>query len=374
MSTQVSPIDQNTIRRRGTGLRGLDPDRAFPGYTLFTPLTGQGDVFLIDLEGQVVHQWTLPYRPGLHGYLLPNGNLFYGGKGPEDRRFFPVWSNYRGGILAEVDPQGTILWEQRSPDHHHDARRLRNGNVVLLGLEKIPRAFVPHILGGIPGSEVHGDIYGDVVREITPAGTEVWAWRAHEHLDPALEVIHPQDGRHHWPMANAVSELRDGSLALSFRNVSTVVIIDRTTGDVTWRLGHDVLAQQHDSHELPNGNLLIFDNGAYRHQSWLTYSRVIEVSLQTKEIVWEYMDKPPQNFFSSYISSAQRLPNGNTLITEGAFGRIFEVTPAGETVWEYVVPYFAPWQVPGEPVPVAHGEQNAIFRALRYAREQIPWL
>jgi hypothetical protein len=101
---------------------------------------------------------------------------------------------------------------------------------------------------------------------------------------------------------------------------------------------------------------------------------VIEVSRQTKEIVWEYVDKPPQNFFSSYISSAQRLPNGNTLIAEGAFGRIFEVTAAGETVWEYVVPYFAPWQVSGEPVPVAHGEQNAIFRAFRYAREQIPWL
>jgi hypothetical protein len=168
MNTQVPSIDQNTIRRRGTGLRVLDPDRTFPGYTLFTPLTGQGDVYLIDLEGKVVHQWTLPYRPGLHGYLLPNGNLFYGGKDLEDQRFFPVWSNYRGGVLAEVDPQGTILWEHRSPDHHHDARRLRNGNVVLLGLEKIPRAFVPRIRGGIPGSEVDGDIYGDVSAKSRP--------------------------------------------------------------------------------------------------------------------------------------------------------------------------------------------------------------
>jgi hypothetical protein len=39
-----------------------------------------------------------------------------------------------------------------------------------------------------------------------------------------------------------------------------------------------------------------------------------------------------------------------------------------------VVPYFAPWQVLGEPVALARGEQNAIFRAFRYAREQIPWL
>src|SRR5262245_34313379 len=96
---------------------------------------------------------------------------------------------------------------------------------------------------GIPGSEVKGDIYGDVVREVMPDGTEVWTWRAHEHLDHDPEVIHPQDGRHHWPMANAVSELSDGSLALSFRKTSTVVLNDRTSGNVTWRLGHDMLAQ-----------------------------------------------------------------------------------------------------------------------------------
>jgi len=316
MRTQVSPIDQNTIRRRGTGLRVLDPDRACPGYTLFTPLTGQGDVYLIDLEGQVVHQWTLPYRPGGHGYLLPNGNLLYGGKGPEDQRFFPVWSNYRGGVLAEVDPQGTILWEHRCPDHHHDACRLRNGNVVLLGLEKLPPAFVPHIRGGIPGSEAHGDIYGDVVREITPDGTEVWTWRAHQHLDPALEVLHPQDARHHWPMANAVSELADGSLVLSFRNVSTVVIIDHTTGDVTWRLGHDVLAQQHAPHELPNGNLLIFDNGAYRRQAW-PYSRVIEVHRQTQAIVWEYVDTPPRISSARISPTRSGYPTGTPSLPRG---------------------------------------------------------
>jgi hypothetical protein len=86
------------------------------------------------------------------------------------------------------------------------------------------------------------------------------------------------------------------------------------------------------------------------------------------------VDKPPQNFFSANISSAQRLPNCNTLIAEGAFGRIFEIIAAGETVWKYVIPYFAPWQVPGEPVSLARGEQNTIFRAFRYAREQIPWL
>jgi hypothetical protein len=89
---------------------------------------------------------------------------------------------------------------------------------------------------------------------------------------------------------------------------------------------------------------------------------------------WEYTDNPPHNFFSSYISGAQRLPNGNTLITEGGFGRIFEVTTTGEVVWEYINPYFAPQNAPGESALVARGEQNSVFRAFRYAPEEVPWL
>jgi len=43
--TEISrPVDQNTVRRRGTGLRAYNPAKAFKGYTLFTPLTGQGEI------------------------------------------------------------------------------------------------------------------------------------------------------------------------------------------------------------------------------------------------------------------------------------------------------------------------------------------
>jgi hypothetical protein len=44
-------------------------------------------------------------------------------------------------------------------------------------------------------------------------------------------------------------------------------------------------------------------------------------------------------FYSGFVSGAQRLPNGNTLITEGAGGRLLEVTPQHELVWEYLSPY-----------------------------------
>ncbi|MEH1848518.1 MAG: hypothetical protein V7L25_26940 [Nostoc sp.] len=63
MTFTATSVDQNTIRRRGTGLKAYNPEKVFKGYTLFTPLTGQGEVYLLNLEGEVVHQWNLPYPP-----------------------------------------------------------------------------------------------------------------------------------------------------------------------------------------------------------------------------------------------------------------------------------------------------------------------
>ncbi|MCH7626213.1 MAG: aryl sulfotransferase, partial [Chloroflexi bacterium] len=82
------------------------------------------------------------------------------------------------------------------------------------------------------------------------------------------------------------------------------------------------------------------------------------------DIVWEYHDSPPFNFFSPYISGARRLPNGNTLITEGNFGRIFQVTPEGEVVWEYISPYFD-----ARPDGMV---TNAVFRSTFYMAEELP--
>src|SRR5712692_4471861 len=128
----VSAVDQQKIRRTRTGLIAHDPAQAQPGYTLFTPLSGDGTVYLVDMYGNVVHTWRLPYRPGLHGHLLRNGHLLYGGKVMHDLARFEAWPRVKGGAVLEVDWSGRVLWEVRHPDHHHDARRLRNGNVVLL--------------------------------------------------------------------------------------------------------------------------------------------------------------------------------------------------------------------------------------------------
>ena len=361
----MSAVDQQKIRRARTGLIACDPVLAQPGFTLFAPMFGTGTVYLVDLLGEPVHHWRMPYPPGLYGYLLDNGHLFYGGKVLQDLDRFEGWHRFKGGAALEVDWHGRVLWELRHPDHHHDARRLRNGNVLLLCLRPLPDAIARRVQGGLPGTEAEGGaIYADYLVEMTTSGETVWEWRSWEHLDPATHPITPQDHRAEWTHGNTVAETADGNLLVSFRNISTVILIERPTGKIIWELGSPPLAQQHDPRPLPNGNILVFDNGTHRSDNPATFSRVIEVEPHTSKIVWEYTDQSLFEFFSPYISGAQRLANGNTLICEGVHGRIFEVTPAREVVWEYVSPYF--FDEAGRP-----GLNNWVFRAFRYTPEEI---
>lgn len=170
------------------------------------------------------------------------------------------------------------------------------------------------------------------------------------------------------------------------------LIISKKTGKIVWRLGPyftdtpalrkiGQIIGQHHVHMIPKGlpgagNILIFDNGgeagygspnpmaprgvynARRH-----YSRILEINPVTLEIVWQYRqyrERPDFKFFSAYCSGMQRLPNGNTLITEAQTSRVFEVTAGKEIVWEYVRP------------PV--GGLDWLFRAYRIPYDWIPQL
>jgi outer membrane protein assembly factor BamB len=206
-------------------------------------------------------------------------------------------------------------------------------------------------------------MYADYLVEMTTKGDVVWEWRTWEHLDPQADCITAvQERREEWAHGNGVAELPNGDIVVSFRTISTVIIIDRKTGNIIWKLGAPPLCGQHAPTPLPNGNLLIFDNGPHRLDHAMPFSRVIEVEPATKQIVWEYREKRESDFFSPRISNAQRLANGNTLICEGDFGRLFEVTSNGEVVWEYVNPYF------GGP---SNAQHNRVFRAYRYNAEEI---
>ena len=143
--------DRQTRRRTArTGLTAIDDRQACPGFVPYCPMYGTGDVYLIDIEGREVHKWNMPYSPGLYGYLLSNGNLFYLGvlqDGMPER--FYQWNEFKGGIMLEASRDGEILWEHRDPDHHHDARRTASGGVLYLSAERIPVTVAAKVKGGI---------------------------------------------------------------------------------------------------------------------------------------------------------------------------------------------------------------------------------
>ena len=361
----MTTADQQTRRRIGrTGLTACVEDKVCPGYLLYAPMSGDGAVYLVDMQGNQVHRWDLPHPPGLYGYLLPNGNLFYGGKTRDETwERFPSWKRFKGGVMLEADWNGNVLWEHHDKEHHHDARRTANGGALYMTVELMNPALVTKVQGGVPGTDAEG-MWADVLVEVDSAGNRVWEWHAAEHLDPEQHVITFNDLRDEWSHGNTVVPLDDDRVMFSFRNISTVGIIDKRSGDITWQLGDTVLAQQHDPNLLPNGNVLIYDNGSHRRNTGLPFSRVIEVDPATDRIVWSYQDSPAYNFFSPYISGARRLPNGNTLITEGMFGRMFQVTQEGEVVWEYINPHFA--------ADVENQVVNRVFRSTHYLPEQVP--
>jgi hypothetical protein len=178
------------------------------------------------------------------------------------------------------------------------------------------------------------------------------------------------------------------NVIISSRQAGIVAIVGRD-GRLVWRIGPDFLESkelttirqiigQHHPHLIPKGlpgagNLMVFDNGGASgygaptpvspdgsaiHQR--AGSRVLEINPTTLELVWSYTGP---RFFSTNISGAQRLPNGNTLITEGAPGRLLEVTADRRVVWEYIYPVFS-----------GPNQANAVYRGYRVPYDWIPQL
>ena len=342
------------------GVLQHNTDKSTRGYTLFTPL-GLYNTYLIDMDGKVVHQWDLPNDVGNHAYLLENGNLLVAIRTEEEDPHLPA----KGGHLIEFDWDGNIVWEHIDHMQHHDFRRKSNGNTLYAAWTKqTDPTVIKSIPGGIKGTEHEGAIYTDVIREIDPTGKIVWEWDVLKDMDMDQFPLDPTVFRREYAHANTIATCPNGDVIINWRFNNTMAMIDHQSKKIKWSLNDIEYGQHHDVQMLENGNILFFANGADVHiHGPETGSQVVEIDPSNNKEVWNYCGSPRRSFVSWFISGCQRLPTGNTLICEGLWGRLFEVTPEKEIVWEYVSPFFVEYDHP------AYTGTNIIFRCYRYASD-----
>lgn len=267
-------------------------------------------------------------------------------------------------VVYEVDWSGRVAWEWQCSDH-----------VEEMGFSEAERAAMsrcPNYRGGVFGDKAPA--LGDWmhINSMSALGPNKWH-------DAGDERFHPDN------------------IIMDGRETDIIFIIDKKSGKIVWKVGprYDEspelkalgwIVGQHHAHMIPRGlpgegNILVFDNGGWAgygpphpgapdglkvvRRDW---SRVLEFDPVSLEIVWRYGPAEaglvaPLNanrFYSPFVSSAQRLPNGNTLIAEGSDGRVFEVTRDHDVVWEFVNPYRD-----------ARG-MNMIYRAYRVPYAWVP--
>lgn len=335
-----------------------------------------------------------------------------------------VWKFDHTELVA--DPGSEPTWQARQ--HHDYQRegntvgyyypggepKVDGGNTIILTHENVYNHEI-----------TDKKLIDDKIIEVDWEGNIIWSWRASDHFEElgfdeaAKNILFRNPGLHgeaggDWMHINCVSVLGPNkwydqgderfnpeNLIFDARNSNILGIISKATGEVVWRIGPDFsltkelrelgwIIGQHHFHMIPKGlpgegNLLVFDNGGEGgygtpnpssptgfNNAHRDYSRVLEFDPITLKIIWQYtpleqgslLFTDASKFYSSYISSAQRLPNGNTLITEGSDGHLLEVTPEHEIVWEYINPYFR--NIAGK------FSTNMVYRAYRVPYEWVP--
>ena len=126
-----------------------------------------------------------------------------------------------------------------------------------------------------------------------------------------------------------------GNVLIYMLGLGATAVVDLEQEAIVWVRSSPQL-YKHDPKILPNGKLMIFEN------HWTSSeSSVLESDPLSEEVTWQYLGSKEKTFFSNTCGTAERLPNGNTLIIESDGGRAFEVTPDASIVWEFYNPHRA---------------------------------
>ena len=339
-------------RTEARGVTIYDSERTYDGLTLYTSGHGQ-TALLVSMAGEVVHEWSVPFSEvwdvsaGTHQDPRPDQYIFYHKSvlypnGDLLAVYEAVGDTPYGYGLVKMDRDSRPIWSYMGRAHH-DMDLGEDGRVYVLTQD------VTHdVIEGV--EHLKPPRLDDFVVILSPDGEELkkiplleafvdspyrrmlntvpWFANGDYLHTNAVDVISAEQAAR-FPFAS------EGQIVVSMRDIGVVAVLDPESEQIVWALQGPWLGQ-HDPDILPNGNILLFDN--HGHYGAGGRSRVIEFDPETMELVWSYTGSEDHPFESGIRSGQQRLPNGNTLITESDGGRLLEVTREGDIVWEYLNP------------------------------------
>jgi hypothetical protein len=347
-------------RTDAKGVTRHDTARAQQGLTLYT----SGDAArasLVDMDGREVHAWQLPFsevwddsspiedpQPDPYMYwrkahVYPNGDLL--------AIYVATGDSPWGYGLVRIDKDSQLIWKFLGQTHH-DLDVGEDGRIYVLTHEVRDNTYRDFPQLAVPRIDDFVEVLspdGEVLRKVSIADAlinspyarlltrVVWYTKGDYLHTNGIDVVGPE-------LAAKLPLARPGQVLLSFREIDTIALLDLDEERIVWALRGPWLAQ-HDPDILPDGNILLFDNLGHfldadgsDAEGGGGRSRILEFDPATMAITWQYAGSEAEPFESDVRASQQRLPNGNTLITEETGGRILEVTRDGAIVWEFVNP------------------------------------
>lgn len=328
------------------GVVRYEPDLVFDGYNFYSGT-------LMDLKGELIYE--IPARLTL---ITDDGYIF---------------AFIKGLDLSKYDWDKNLIWKKDIKLHHEIT--LTHDNTILALTQEV------HRYNG-------RDVEFGVILELSRDGEELSRWSTWDNFnylkqfhkpncldkpEPPMDTKHtssksPFGGDYDYYHLNSIQVLLEnpfgkkdkrfqkGNWLISLREENLVAILDKDTKKIVWSFGPGKIQRQHMPRMLDNGNIIIYDNGFDDRG----HTRIIEINPVNKIIAWEYKADPPESFFSWGEGSAQRLPNGNTLIADSENGRAFEITKTGKIIWEWY-----------NPKTDAEGRRQSIYRIIRYPKDKI---
>ncbi len=305
------------------------PDRAMPGIRLvsgyFSGRPSNHGALLLDREGREL--WFWPISTEAIGVELARHTFLHGVAVLADGSL--VVNFDEGHVLARIGACGDVIWA-RTGEYHHSVDTGADGTFWVSGSPRESQAVSQ--IDPNTGEALKSVLLDQLAKGI---GRGVLTIRRSDAEDQP--PVRWMEDRYHLndvevltaEMAPAFPLFDPGDVMISLRSLNLIAVMDSDMRTLKW-WQHGPWHRQHDPDFLPNGRISIYDNNMHGGSS-----RILEIDPATGETRVRFAGTPERPFYSWIRGKHQALPNGNLLITEPQAGRVIEVDPDGEIVWEF---------------------------------------